>query len=93
MSFSDDEDQEIVLLLGREKAVAGFRAIMRDVYGGSRVGRHYPQDFSRLHGCEPFAGAQHRQGTKQPADIELCVVVYQFAGHAGLFQLILMMPI
>ena len=93
MSFSNGEDQKAVALLGREKGVTRFGAIMRDVYGGSRVGRHYPQDFSRLHGREPFAGAQHRQGTKQPADIELDVVVYQFAGHAGLFQLILMMPI
>jgi hypothetical protein len=93
MSFSYDEDQNVTLLLGREKRVAGFGAIMREVDGGGRIAGHYPQDFSGLHCRDALASPQHRERAQQSADIKLGVVVYQFAGHGRLFQLILVMPI
>ena len=40
-----------------------------------------------------FARPQDGQRAEHSSNIELGVVVYQFTGHAGLFQLIVMMPI
>jgi hypothetical protein len=93
MSFPDDENQDIAILPGRNKSIARFGAIMREVDGGCRVGRQYPEDFPSLHGSQALSRPQNGKRAKHSANIDLGVVVYQFAGHFVLFQLIVMMPI
>jgi hypothetical protein len=82
MSFSDDEDQEIALPLGREQGVAGFAAIMRTSMAAAG-------SLATIFGICPGFMAESRlrarstgSGQSNPRTSSLGVVVYQFAGHA-----------